>query len=47
MFTHKRRFKRSEGVVKTVLINGEPAWQNGQATEALGTQRMGRALRAA
>ena len=47
LFKHKQMFNRSEGVVKTVLINGEPAWQNGQATEALGTQRMGRALRAA
>jgi N-acyl-D-aspartate/D-glutamate deacylase len=47
LFKHKQMFNRSEGVVKTVLINGEPAWQDGQATEALGTQRLGRALRAA
>jgi hypothetical protein len=47
LFKHKQMFNRSEGVVKRVLINGEPVWQDGQATSALGGQRLGRALRAA
>jgi N-acyl-D-aspartate/D-glutamate deacylase len=47
LFKHKQMFNRSEGVVTTVLINGEPVWQDGQATETLGTKRLGRALRAA
>ena len=47
LFQHNQMFNRSEGVVKTVLIHGEPVWQDGQATSALGGQRLGRALRAA
>lgn len=47
LFKHKQMFNRSEGVVTIVLINGEPVWQDGQATETLGTKRLGRALRAA
>jgi N-acyl-D-aspartate/D-glutamate deacylase len=47
LFKHKQMFNRSEGVVTSVLINGEPVWQNGEATAALGSQRLGRALRAA
>jgi N-acyl-D-aspartate/D-glutamate deacylase len=47
LFKHPQMFNRSEGVVTAVLINGEPVWQNGAATSALGTQKLGRALRAA
>lgn len=47
LFKHKQMLNRSEGVVTTVLINGEPVWQNGEFTSALGSQRLGRALRAA
>jgi N-acyl-D-aspartate/D-glutamate deacylase len=47
LFKHKQMFNRSEGVVTSVLINGEPAWQDGAATPALGGHRLGRALRAA
>ena len=47
LFKHKQMFNRSDGVVTAVLINGEPVWQDGQATSALGSQRLGRALRAA
>ena len=47
LFQHNQMFNRSEGVVKTVLIQGEPVWQDGEATSALGAQRLGRALRAA
>jgi N-acyl-D-aspartate/D-glutamate deacylase len=47
LFKHKQMFNRSEGVVTAVLINGQPVWQGGAATSALGTQKLGRALRAA
>ena len=47
LFKHKQMLNRSEGVVTTVMISGEPVWQDGQATSALGGQRLGRALRAA
>ena len=46
LFKHKQMFNRSEGVVTAVLINGEPVWQDGAATEVLGSKRLGRALRA-
>lgn len=47
LFKHKQMFNRSDGVVTAVLINGQPVWQDGAATRALGTQKLGRALRAA
>jgi N-acyl-D-aspartate/D-glutamate deacylase len=47
LFKHNQMLNRSDGVVTSVLINGEPVWQGGQATSALGGQRLGRALRAA
>ncbi|MEZ5570387.1 MAG: amidohydrolase family protein [Halioglobus sp.] len=47
LFQHEQMLNRSEGVVTTVLINGEPVWQDGAATRALGSQKLGRALRAA
>ncbi len=31
LFKHKQMLNRSDGVVNTVLINGEPVWQDGQA----------------
>ena len=47
LFEHKQMLNRPEGVVTRVLINGETAWQDGEVGEALGSQRLGRALRAA
>jgi len=47
LFKHKQMLNRSDGVVTTVLINGEPAWQDGARTNVLGEQKLGRALRAA
>ena len=47
LFQHKQMVSRSEGVVDSVLINGTLVWHDGGATEALGTARLGRALRAA
>jgi N-acyl-D-aspartate/D-glutamate deacylase len=47
LFKHRQMFNRSDGVVTSVLINGETVWQDGRATSALGGQRLGRALRAA
>jgi hypothetical protein len=47
LFQHQQMFNRSEGVVTSVLINGETVWKDGAATSALGVQKLGRALRAA
>ena len=47
LFKHKQMLNRPEGVVTSVLINGEPVWQDGAVTSALGGERLGRALRAA
>jgi N-acyl-D-aspartate/D-glutamate deacylase len=47
LFKHQQMLNRSDGVVTTVLINGEPVWQDGATTNALGEQKLGRALRAA
>jgi N-acyl-D-aspartate/D-glutamate deacylase len=47
LFKHQQMLNRSDGVVTSVLINGEPVWQDGEATNVLGGQRLGRALRAA
>jgi len=47
LFQHQQMLNRSDDVVKSVWINGEPVWQNGAATSVLGTQKLGRALRAA
>ena len=47
LFKHKQMLNRPEGVVTSVLINGEPVWQDGEVTSALGGERLGRALRAA
>jgi N-acyl-D-aspartate/D-glutamate deacylase len=47
IFDHKQMLSRSDGVVSCVLINGVPVWRDGQFTQALGSERLGRALRAA
>jgi N-acyl-D-aspartate/D-glutamate deacylase len=47
LFEHKQMVSRSDGVVSCVLIKGEPVWQDNEFTDALGTRKLGRALRAA
>ncbi|MEM9254086.1 MAG: amidohydrolase family protein [Pseudomonadota bacterium] len=47
LFEHQQMVNRPEGVVTCVLINGKPVWQDGAATDVLGSERLGRALRAA
>ncbi len=47
LFEHDQMVSRSDGVVSCVLINGEPVWEAGEFTPALGNQPLGRALRAA
>ena len=47
LFEHKQLVSRSDGVVTQVLIRGEPVWQGGEFTAALGRETLGRALRAA
>ncbi len=47
LFEHKQLVSRSDGVVTHTFINGEPVWRNGEFGPALGTQTLGRALRAA
>jgi len=47
LFRHKQMLNRSEGVVTEVWIKGEPVWQDGATTAALGSKSLGRALRAA
>jgi len=47
LFDHKQLVSRSDGVVSHVLIRGELVWQEGDFTAALGSQQLGRALRAA
>ena len=47
LFQHNQMINRSDGVVTSVLINGEPVWQDGEVTQTLGSRPLGRALRAA
>ena len=47
LFQHQQMLNRSDGVVTTVLINGEPVWQDGALTSVLGERKLGRILRAA
>jgi N-acyl-D-aspartate/D-glutamate deacylase len=47
LFQHDQMVNRSDGVVTCVMINGEPVWQDGDVTPALGSRPLGRALRAA
>ncbi len=46
IFEHEQLVNRSDGVVAAVYIAGEQAWDGTQVTPALGTKRLGRALRA-
>lgn len=46
LFEHQQMVNRSDGVVSHVLIKGEPVWQQGDFTAALGSRPLGRALRA-
>jgi N-acyl-D-aspartate/D-glutamate deacylase len=47
LFEHQQMVSRSDGVVTQTFINGESVWRDGEYGEALGTQTLGRALRAA
>lgn len=47
LFGHEQMVNRSDGVVTRVLINGTLAWEQDDFTPALGSQTLGRALRAA
>jgi hypothetical protein len=40
-----RMVKRSDGVVRHVLIGGRPAFENGQFMSSFGHERFGRLLR--
>ncbi len=44
-FEHHQLVNRSQGVVPLVVIGGQVAFEDGEFTEALGAQTMGRALR--
>jgi cytosine/adenosine deaminase-related metal-dependent hydrolase len=47
LFKHKQMLNRSDGVVDSVWIRGEPVWRDGALSDALGSTPLGRALRAA
>jgi len=47
LFDHKQMLNRPEGIVAAVFIHGEHVFDGSDVTEALGTRRLGRALRAA
>ena len=47
IFEHRQMVNRPEGVVPAVWIRGELVWQDGSFTQALGSQPLGRVLRAA
>ncbi|MFV8819433.1 N-acyl-D-amino-acid deacylase family protein [Haliea sp. E17] len=46
LFEHRQMVSRSDGVVTHTFINGAAVWRNGEYTEVLGRQPLGRALRA-
>jgi len=46
IFDHDQLVNRSDGVVTAVFIAGEQVWDGREATPALGTRRLGRALTA-
>ena len=46
IFEHDQLVNRSDGVVTSVFIAGEQVWDGHAATPALGTRKLGRALRA-
>ncbi len=47
VFEHDQLVNRSDGVVTSVFIAGEQVWDGRSVTPALGTRKLGRALRAA
>lgn len=47
LFQHEQMVSRSDGVVSQVFINGQAVWEDGDFTEILGKETLGRALRAA
>lgn len=47
LFDHDQLVNRPNGIVDSVLIAGQLAWHSGAACTALGSQTLGRALRAA
>ncbi len=47
LFEHKQMVNRPDRVVSRVMINGTVVWEDNDFTPALGTTRLGRALRAA
>ena len=47
LFEHQQMVNRSDGVVTRVLIKGTTVWQGSDATDALGSEQLGVALRAA
>ncbi len=47
LFEHEQMVNRPEGVVTRVFIRGCPVWESGEVTPALGSETLGRALRAA
>jgi len=47
IFEHDQLVNRSDGVVTSVFIAGEQVWDGGAVTDALGSRKLGRALRAA
>ncbi|MGB0955743.1 MAG: N-acyl-D-amino-acid deacylase family protein [Panacagrimonas sp.] len=44
-FAHKQLVNRPDGVVSSVLLNGQLAWNEGAYTRIFGQQRLGRVLR--
>ncbi len=46
LFQHRQMVNRPQGIVRHVMIRGEPVWQDGEFTEVLGSRPLGRALRA-
>ena len=47
LFEHHQMVNRPPGVVEQVFIRGETVWRQGEYTDVLGSQALGRALRAA
>jgi len=47
IFDHQQMVNRPEGIVERVWIAGRTAWADGKPGQALGHERLGRALRAA
>ena len=47
LFEHHQMVNRSDGIVQAVMIRGELVWKEGDFTEVLGEEALGRALQAA